>query len=424
VRKAVLALLVLALVVRLAVIATTPDYKLYADPGDYQRHAVALSDEGRYPPPTPAFKGETAYRPPGYPVFLAAVYTVTPGHSVDVARVAQALLGTLTVALTSLVARQLFGRRVGLAALALAAVYPSMWMIGNALLSEVLLTPLVLGAVAAALHYRLRDPRLRWIVLAGVLAGLATLTRQNALLMLVPLVIAALPPRGERRTARRYAPAALAAAAALLTIAPWTIRNAAAVDAFVPVSTQDGFTLAGTYNDMARDQERWPAAWVVWFDVPENLEALRGMENAEPEWSDALRSHAIDYAREHPGYVVKVAWWNLRRDFDAAGVDWIRSELGITATAKLAVVELVTFWLLAALAIGGAATAAARRAPWWVWLVPLSMVATVFVVGYLRFRAPVDPFVVMLAALGAVALIDRVRGGEVSRRRTPSAPPS
>jgi 4-amino-4-deoxy-L-arabinose transferase-like glycosyltransferase len=407
VRLAAIAVVLLALAIRLVVVFATPHYVLRADPIDYERHAKAIA-RGHYPPPGPGIRGETAYRPPLYPLFLGAIYTVTPGDSREWARVAQAFLGTITVALTGLLALQLLGSRAGLVALGIAAVLPSLWMVGSALLSEVLLAPLVLGATCAALHHRLRDPRLRWMVLAGALAGLATLTRQNAALVLVPLLLAAFPPAGRRRSGRAYAAVGVTVLAAALTVAPWTVRNAAALDHFVPVSTQDGYTLAGTYNDVARAQKRFPAAWVPWFSAPENLRVIRRTPNTEVQWGDALRSHALRYAREHPGYVVKVAWWNLRRDLDLAGRDWVRFDLGITATPRLVDREMVTYWVVGLLGLGGALTRPARRAPGWVWLVPISMLATVFVVGYQRFRAPVDPFVTVLAALGLLALSARI----------------
>ena len=406
-RRLAAGVLVLALVIRVAVVIATPDYVMRADSVDYERHALAI-EHGHYPGPGAGLRGATAYRPPLYPIFLGAVYRLAAGHDRTWARMAQAVVGTLTVALVGLIAWQLFGGRASVAAMALGAVYPSMWMVGSALLSEVLLAPLVLAAVAAALRYRLREPRMRWAVLAGGLAGLAVLTRQNAALMLLPLGLALLPPRAARRTARAWAPVAALLIAATITVAPWTVRNAFALHSFVPVSTQDGYTLAGTYNDVARKQDRWPAAWVQWFVVPENLEILRRTPNTEVDRGDALRAHALRYARDHPGYVAKVAWWNLRRDFDAAGRDWIRFDLGVTATPKLVDVELVSFWAVALLAIGGAFTRAARRAPYWVWLVPASMAATVLIVGYLRFRAPIDPFLVLLAALGGLALFDAV----------------
>src|SRR5436190_23913805 len=49
--------------------------------------------------------------------------------------------------------------------------------------------------------------------------------------------------------------------AAVLTVIPWTVRNLLTVHAFVPVSTEVGYTLAGTYNQASRADVRWPAVW-------------------------------------------------------------------------------------------------------------------------------------------------------------------
>ena len=409
----VVALLALALAVRLGVVFATPDFTPQSDPADYERHALAI-ESGHWPPPDRATEGATAYRPPLYPLFLGAVHRITPGGR-DWPRAAQAVVGAITVALVGLVALQLFGARVATVALGIAAVHPSMWAIGATYMSEVLFVPLVLGSVAAALRYARDGRRLRWLVAAGVLAGLATLTRTNGALLLVPLLVAAWPPRGERRGPRALVPIAALLAATAVAIAPWAIRNAVEFDRFVPVSTQDGATLAGTYNDDTREgrrfpASRFPAAWVEWYAVPENVAALRDVPANEVDQGEALRERALDHAADHPGYVAEVAWWNLRRDLDAAGRDWVEFDLAVTALpTSLAVPELAGFWLVTLFALLGASTAAARAAPRWVWLVPAVMLATVLAVGYIRMRAPVDPFLAILAALGALALVDRVR---------------
>ena len=69
------------------------------------------------------------------------------------------------------------------------------------------------------------------------------------------------------------------------------------------------------------------------------------------------------------------------------------------------------FLAAGALALLGALTAAARRTPMWVWLVPLLLVASVLFVNTEtpRFRVPVDPFVLMLAALAVAAGCERLR---------------
>jgi 4-amino-4-deoxy-L-arabinose transferase-like glycosyltransferase len=83
---------------------------------------------------------------------------------------------------------------------------------------------------------------------AGVLAGLMILTRANAATLLAPLTVAVWDAR-PRWSWRALAPPAALVAVALLTMAPWTVRNAVEFGSFVPVSTQLGTVLAGTYND-------------------------------------------------------------------------------------------------------------------------------------------------------------------------------
>ena len=64
---------------------------------------------------------------------------------------------------------------------------------------------------------------------------------------------------------------------------------------------------------------------------------------------------------------------------------------------------LLCFWIFAALALAGAFTAMARRAPWYVWAFPvLSFLSVVFlVVETPRYRTPIDPFLVLLATAAA-----------------------
>src|SRR3989442_1190737 len=82
-------LLLVALAVRLAAVAATPDLRLAADPADYARHARSIAAGHGYPPSQVApHGGASAIRPPAYPVFVAAVFKLT-GNSVTAARIAQ-----------------------------------------------------------------------------------------------------------------------------------------------------------------------------------------------------------------------------------------------------------------------------------------------------------------------------------------------
>jgi hypothetical protein len=61
-----------------------------------------------------------------------------------------------------------------------------------------------------------------------------------------------------------------------------------------------------------------------------------------------------------------------------------------------------SFWTLCLLALAGAFTRLVRTAPKWVWWVPLLLALSVILVNVEtpRFRAPVDPFLIVLAAAG------------------------
>jgi 4-amino-4-deoxy-L-arabinose transferase-like glycosyltransferase len=410
-------ILAVAFVVRVGAVAAHRDYVPYGDPADYERMARVISDL-RYPGRTEGLPGPTAGRPPAYPVALGAVYAVDESRTL--ARLVQAVVGTITVGLVGLVALlALRRRRVALTAMALAAVWPPFWLIGGALLSEVLFVPLTLGAVAAALRFRDR-PRLRWAVLAGVLIGLAGLTRANGLVLALPVAVAI----GTAAQGAALRPVVALLAAAILTLAPWTIRNAVEFGALVPVATEDGFTLAGTYNDVAREQERFPAAWVNWYQVPSNLDAIDSVENDERVWNDKLRGESLAYAADHPGYVPKVAWWNLRRLFDAAGQDWLEVEFASYGLPRwMARLELLAFWPVLLLALAGLALGGARALPRWLWLVPALLLLPILTTGYMRFRAPIDPYLVVLAAIAVVALWERrtASGRGAGRRARSSA---
>jgi 4-amino-4-deoxy-L-arabinose transferase-like glycosyltransferase len=429
--RVALALVALALVLRLAFIVATPGYVPQHDDRDYDRLACGLvAGEGytRVGPPTPR-EGcgdeptgrPTAFRPPGFPMFLAAVYTATEPIGIErwtAARVAQALVGTAVVALLGLVAWQLFGRRTALIAMALGAVFPPAIVLGGSLLTETLFCALMLGALAAVLAYRRSAGAggdWRWLILAGVICGLAVLTRSNAPALILPLAIG-VATTGDRPLRARLGRAAALVGIAALIVAPWTLRNAIALDGFAPVTTEAGSALAGTYNDASRNHPKWPGAWRPPARLRELRPTLDPVRRDEPEEQRALIRRSVDYMADHPGYVAEVGGRNVLRLTGLEGRDWWQySGRTLSLPSWTADVSGVVFLFFLLLAIIGAFTPAARAAPWWLWLMPVLMVLSVlFVVAETRFRAPTDPFIVLLAALAVAQLAP-------SKRKAPPA---
>ncbi|MDX6624496.1 MAG: hypothetical protein QOE75_2428 [Solirubrobacterales bacterium] len=229
---------------------------------------------------------------PGLPLFVAGLYVVTGGEHEQLARVVLALVGSLAVLFTYLIGRRLAGPpdrppRAGAAGLvgALAvAVYPAFLEYGGMLMSEPLAATLLSGGVLAmfwawdAVRESGAVAWKRWL-LAGLALGALTLVRPEYLGVGVLLAIVVFAS-GAYRLAfvnqrvtdvtgvggwRRWlGAAALVLAGMAVVIVPWTVRNAVAMDRFVPISTGGGQVLyAGTYLPSDGDPEKVGAGVVA-----------------------------------------------------------------------------------------------------------------------------------------------------------------
>jgi Dolichyl-phosphate-mannose-protein mannosyltransferase len=175
------------------------------------------------------------YRPLLYPLLAAGLAPL-----VGDAFVAARLLSNLAAATLAWLAYG-YGRRLGGAAtggwaMALAAVNPNLWIIGQHASTDMLFAALAAGCLLAGLRY-LQAPAAAPALAAGLTLGLAAFTRGNAL-FLVPALLAAWwfaaagaplppPPSPSPVGRRRLGHLGLAAAAALAALAPhWALRYA------------------------------------------------------------------------------------------------------------------------------------------------------------------------------------------------------
>jgi hypothetical protein len=129
----------------------------------------------------------------------------------------------------------------------------------------------------------------------------------------------------------------------------------------------------------------------------------------ELELATALRDHAVDYALDHPSYVPVVVGTNLRNLFDLGGrrvTDVSHNSEGYGRRAST--VWLFSYGVVALGAIAGALSKRARSVPLAVWLIPvLFVLVTIPTLGTPRYRAPIEPFLVLLASLAVTGALDR-----------------
>jgi len=403
----------LALVLRLLVVALTPEFAPQSDAADYDRLARSLAAGDGYLPTDYAAPGTpSALRAPAYPLFLALSY-VAFGADYTVARIIGGALGVATVLLIGRLGEVVWGRRVGLVAAALAAVFPPLVLLNASLFSEALFLPLVLGAVLAAYACTRSHHPLAFAALAGALSGAACLTRQVAVVVAICVVgylWASISANGSLSRARLL-PVATALAACLVVITPWVLRNAAVFGEFLPISTQDGPTLAGTYNQAAATGDRYFALWRPSWWLPEYRSLIHGRLD-EADVNDVMRARALEFAADHPTYVASVIGLNALRLFDLDPANnntrhFSYTEMGIPPA--LWRWTSLSVWVISGLALVGLVASrrsmpSPRMSPTLLWLVPLGLFASVVAIsGLPRFRVPVDPFLVLWAALGLAA---------------------
>jgi 4-amino-4-deoxy-L-arabinose transferase-like glycosyltransferase len=401
------AILAVAFAARVAVlVATRHSWRLINDGFDYSRIAESIAtDHGFGNTLVPYATGPSAFRTPLYPALIAPIYRVI-GVSWTAARFENVLFGTAAVAAIGVLAYAGWGRRLAVVAMVIAAVYPPLWLDGSGLQYEVLLVTLDCLALAAGIVASRRPERPGWLVLTGVLIGLGVLTRETAAFLLVPIAVLLWRLSGRAALGR----IALLVAVSVAVVAPWTIRNLVRLHAFVPVSSDLGFAVEGTYNTTAAHDQASPTLWIPPYQDPSSAKVFtRG--RSEVSLEDALQRMAVRYVEDHPTYPAKVVVWNTIRMFglrgfrdDLTAAPYIPYDRGLTKVADLA------FYLVGLAAVAGAFTAAARSAPWPVWLAPaILFVVIVLVSGNIRYRAPLEPFFVILAAAAALTLFDRSR---------------
>lgn len=410
--RGALALALVALVLRIGLIAATDGYAPVHDALDYDRHARSIAAGDGYPPPILVLDRSTpsAFRPPLYPHTLALVYKVAPGTQ-TAGRLAGALLGAISVLLLFVIADRLWGRPVAWVAASLSAVFPPLVALSGALTVESLFIPIELGLVLAVLGYT-RTGALRWAALGGALCGLAWLTRANGFILALPLVWGIVAARSRPTLRGSLGISAIALVIAALIVAPWAIRNAIAFDGkFIPVSDTFGYGLAGTYNDQARSDPEKKGEWRPPNEVPDNVPIFLRRGNDEAEIDDELGEKALRYIADHPGYAIEAPLLNGYRLLNPLASSQLReiSYDAMNIPDRLRDVVTYSYLAVALLAGLGAVLAVRRRelGPLWLWSIPI-LVGLSFAIlsGEPRYRTTLDPFFLLLAAVALVRIAE------------------
>jgi 4-amino-4-deoxy-L-arabinose transferase-like glycosyltransferase len=352
---------------------------------------------------------DRAWEMPGTAIFFAPfVWLFGPHNAIVPIRIAQAVLVTVQCGLIAQIAGRIFqSRNVGFVASCIAAIYPFMLFYQGLLLSETLFNSFLLAGLAALFWWRDRGMKFdRALALAIFCFVFATLTKAT-LTILPPLLIAAtafLEGASLRRTTT-----ILIAACSLYAafMCPWWIRNGELLNAFVPFTTSSALNLYLGNNAQNRE------AGVSWAsDVEPDFFAQTNAIPDEIARQHVFENAALSYIKNNPAIFIHnaakklVRFWNVIPN--AVELRSVFYSL-ITATSF---VPVLVFALICA----------GRRWRQWRLLAPLFMLIGYFTfvhivtIASLRYRFPIEPLLIVLAAEPIAALIAYFRSQSQARR--------
>lgn len=377
----------------------------------------------------------SAYRPPLYPLLLALITWGSGGSDEAFRRtiaLVQLLIGTGTVAMLVSVARQLRFAHASLLVGLLAALDPV--LIYNTALVMTETTATFLVTLLFWLGLRARGSR-GWFA-TGIVFGLCCLCRPTFWafggLFSVGWLLTAwrdrsvIAPVVERRPG--WSSAAAVGLGAILTVAPWVVRNAVAMGKPILTTTHGGYTLLLGHNPIYTEQvvnQSWGAVWQIDSNERWTEWLNGGMQEQNPPID--LRqppSPAVELARDR--WMSRTAWQYMRDDPGTA----VRSSLTLwgrfwnvvpmlttnrTIAAPLRGMIGVSYTVVFTAVLAGLIRI--RRDEWSRWWPALALILSFTAVhglywADLRMRAPLVPVLALLAGRGLLG----VRGGDLAAR--------
>ena len=396
----------LALLPRLVLALRLPaDDSVFWDES-YHEYARNFSEGRGFWMPNP-YSGEIglervyAFRPPLFPFLWGCVYGVTGGAYAPI-RIAFAFLGSASCAVAYLAGLELVGRRkVALLGGLLCAFYPPLIWHSVHLMTEPLFIFFGTFFLFALFRFR-RTGKWRWLIAAGVSAGLGTLSRSVLMAFLPVAAVWIWWVRGRRL--RAIVEPLVFAAVVLAVMSPWVIRNAIVLRAFVPATTDagHGFYAANNPNALADARGFWmPSSWAFVLKPGETsvgeLEASSRLVHLT--WRYLLknpRDAAVLMSRRF------VTLWRFYPHVEFMA----RERIWIYALSYVPLFPFVLFGL--GLAHRGEKARLAN-----ILLVDLLVATTtamaVVFLAMMRYRVPLMPFLLMFAALGISAAWGQIR---------------
>ncbi len=355
----------------------------------------------------------TVDRAPLWPMVIAIIYGILGPHD-HMVRLFLSVIGSGTCLLVYYFARDLFGPRIGLVAGLLAAIYPFLYIYDGWLYAESLYTFLLFALCYSLLRLQ-RTPRWYLMVLSGLLLGLVSLTRPNgpAILGLFVLWVGIMGLTKALSWPVALKSALIVSLVSLALVTPWLIRNYRVSHSLIGVATGDGKVLIGAYNNQIADPNFQNGLYfATWFRPEEAVPALvqqfptQCAAPCEVTRDGAYKTAALQWIGSHlqqmPTLLGLHALNMWRITSEEADLPINRFPDRPSSQFVVATMVILTPLVFALAALGLFTTWKRWRDLLFIYfMILITLAQSVALYGISRFRAPIEPMLLILAA-GAI----------------------
>ena len=407
-----LALLFLfSMAIRVVFVFTLKDGFYFGDESVYIDAAEYFVKHGQFP--------DDFDRAPMYPLFLAGLFWLGDG-SLQSVRIVQAVLGAIIALQIALIGKRVGESSVGIVAGILWAIYPmSSFMCGivyPAILVTLLMTSATLYLLSGRNNYRYKTR----VGIAGLLFGAATLTKPmvfSAIVFVAFWVFA-------QKKQDRFVLLSVFLLAALMALLPWSVQSALTHGRLIPIESraldkvvpwaeprvdQESLTTATGISAIPNAQPKKTTTTLV--KSKNNSSATTFSDNKD------MLSMFTRMAKRYPGeflsffelYPTRVGYL-LQSERDRARIK-VSSRIVRTMPFGSDLVMAVSIMSVAPLYIFAVVGMASmwrgrdkrRELSYFVLIVMSFALSYALSWGKIRYRVPVDPYIIILSAWGLVA---------------------
>jgi 4-amino-4-deoxy-L-arabinose transferase-like glycosyltransferase len=389
------------------------NYTPINDSANYQAVALSILHQHCFCllPPPPIVPQPTVDRAPLWPLTIAIIYGLFGPQNLFV-RLFLSVVGAGTCVFVYLFAREIFDHFFAMLAGLAAAFYPQLYVYDGWLASESLFIFLLLAVCYTVLRFQ-RTQKLGWIISAGILLGILSLERPNGLFVLGVFIVWAIVAGWRKLVPRKLLikGSVLATLIAFILIAPWTIRNYIDSHTFIPVAIGQGTVLIGAYNSSVLGGNP-PAMWVNpniadpalgekyryadWQGPAAQLARERDFQNAAVQW---ILQHPNDmpFMLEH--HFINM-WGPTATEPDLA-VNRYTNQRSTQIVLSMIQYDIAPILLLALLGFFLMMRRRWHELLFMYLVILMTMAQCVAIYGSPRFRAPIEPMIILLA-VGAI----------------------